>query len=215
MKTLKRIDGKLFTVQESVEFLLAEYEQSFQHLRHYDSTQNTIMTFSITGYAAIFAAAYAFYQYDSQSIAKFLFISLILLLSAIAGILVLSLFSRNRLYYTIVTKQVNSIRNYFLNNSELDFLTFNKSYLNPEKPLNFNPISTYSMYIYLVCILNSSLLGSGIYIFTHFVFGKNYTFSLYSGLGLGFVILVLQLFMVIKYLKRKDTQNADTAVWEK
>jgi len=193
MEELKRTDGKHFSIQQSADFLVTEYEQSFEHLRHYDSTENTIMASSFTGYIAVFTAAYALYQYSSHVWVKFLFISIIFFISAIVGTLVLSLFVRNRLYYTIIAKQVNSIRNYFLNNSELDFIKFNQSYLSPDRPLNFNPISTYSVYMYLICIFNSSLFGSGGLVFTHFTIGKDYNFSISIGIGIGLVILVLEL----------------------
>lgn len=215
MEELKRKDGELFSMQESFDFLVTEYEQSFKHLVHYDSIQNTVMTFSFTGYIAVFTTAFAFYQYNSQGWMKFLFISIIFFLSGIVGVVILSVFTRNRLYYTVIAKQVNSLRNYFLSNSKLDFIKFNKAYLNPNRPLNFNPISTYSMYMYLICIFNSTLLGLGILVFTHFIMGKNYIFSISTSIIIGLVILVLELVIAINYLKKKDIPNADVAVWGK
>ncbi|KNZ68181.1 hypothetical protein Tfer_3283 [Thermincola ferriacetica] len=213
MKELKRTDNQKFSEQEASEFLITEYNQSFEQMRHYHSTQNSLITFSLTGYIAVFTATFALYQSKSGGSIKYLFILLIFLLSFIVGLTILTAFVRNRIYFTIVAQQVNSIRNYFLCNSTLDFILYNKGYLRHDRPRNFNPISPYSIYIYVISLFNSSLLSSGIILLTHFIFQLAVGSSIIWGIVFGFVSFTIQLYMTIKCFKNKDKQRADDAVW--
>ena len=214
MKNLKRMDNKLFSQQESVDYLISEYEQCFQQMRHYDTTQNTLLTFALTGYIAIFAAVYTLYQYSTNNPIKYTFLTMIFILSTIAGIIVLMTLARNRVYYTAVAKQVNRIRNYFLSNSELDFIRYNNCYVSYDKPKNFYWLSTYAMYIVVISLFNASLIGSGVVMFNRFIVNKDFNISLAFGIITGLIMMVLELIYVVKYFHRNDSKNADDAVWD-
>lgn len=210
---MKRSDNKLFSQQESVDFLITEYEQCFEQMRHYDTTQNALLTFALTGYISIFAATYAIYQYSTDNPIKYTFLTLIFLLSSLAGITILIAFTRNRIYYTAVAKQVNRIRSYFLDNSELDYIKYNNCYTSYNKPKNFHWLSTYSMYIIVISLLNASLCGCGITIFNRFTFKRSFNISLIQGIVLGLILLILELIFSIRYLNSIDNRKADQAVW--
>lgn len=213
MEYLRRNDDKQFSTQESVEFLIAEYNQSSENLRHYSKIQNSIVSFSLTGYITLLAAIYAIYQFDSQSYMKYVFLILILLLSFIAGCIILMFFIRNRMYFTVVAKQVNSLRNYFLSNSELDFINYNKSYFSHDRPRNYNPLSIDFMYIYVVSLLNSSLVSIGFALFLHYIFYIRTDISIIFAVIVYILSEITQIYLVIKHLKDKDMSNSDNAIW--
>ncbi len=209
MKTLKREGKQKFNEKESVNFLIAEFNQSFEQLRHYDKIQSSLINFSLTGYTAIFSLSYAIYEFVKDYNFKFTILSLLLIISSFMGFILLLSFVRNRLYYTVIAKQINSLRNYFLNNSKLNYIKFNKSYLSPDNPKNYNIWSTDSIYIYLISLLNSILLGSGVFIIIFFIKNKKYASSWILSILLIIIIFSLELFVIIRNLSNKDEKSAD------
>lgn len=207
---LKIINGN-FTKKESVNFLLCEFNQSFQHLRHYDQIQNLIISLSLSWYTAIFTLAYIIYNYKTDSDIKYKFLVTLFIIAFFAGIIVLLLFVRNRLYYTIIAQQVNTIRNYFLNNSELNFVKYNKSYINPNKPKNFHLWSTDSMYICIVALINSILAGIGFLIYFYFILE---TGSIRVLLIITITIFLAQLYFVYIFFRKRDGLLAHGAIFK-
>lgn len=207
---LKIINGN-FTKKESVNFLLCEFNQSFQHLRHYDQIQNLIISLSLSWYTAIFTLAYIIYNYKTDSDIKYKFLVTLFIIAFFAGIIVLLLFVRNRLYYTIIAQQVNTIRNYFLNNSELNFVKYNKSYINPNKPKNFHLWSTDSMYICIVALINSILAGIGFLIYFYFILE---TGSIRVLLIITITIFLAQLYFVYIFFRKRDGLLAHSAIFK-
>lgn len=206
---------KIFTKQESIDFLLSEYEQCFEHMRHYDSISNSIITFSLTGYIAVFTGLYSIYQINSPEHYKYLFIIFLSLATLLAGFLFLMVFVRTKLYYTVVARQVNSLRRYFLENSELDFILYNKCYMDSDKPDYYSALSTYSLYLYLVCILNSSLFEVAVVVYYLKILQQNIDKTIFWGSIFTILVFVFQLIISIVYLNKRDKKSADIAVFGK
>ncbi len=144
----------------ATKFLITEYQQSFSHMRHYDSIVLALSRYLLTFFAAIFTASIVLYQYLGNAPYQNLVMGIISLLSFLVGGLLLVFILRNRHYYTIVARQVNSIRNYFLNNMDLDFSQYNVSYTNPDEPKLWNMLSSYTLLYFIVGLMNSAIAGT-------------------------------------------------------
>lgn len=152
------LDGNNFTKEESMDFLINEYNQCFEQMRHYDNVQGFMMSFGISFYTAIATLMYFIYKQNIVEPMKHNYIKFVILLAFYVGLLLFFFFIRNRRYFAIVARQVNSIRNYFLNNSELNFIMYNKMYIDPENPKYLNFWSTDTIYLSIFIVMNSVLV---------------------------------------------------------
>lgn len=158
-----------FDQESATRFLITEYEQSFSHMRHYDNVVMSLIRYLFMFFAAVFTASIALYQYLAGAPYQNMVIGIISLFSFMVGMIFLILILRNRLYYTIVARQVNSIRNYFLNNMELDYSQYNVSYTNPDEPRALNIFSSYTLLYFIAGLINGALAGASyLFLYTHF-----------------------------------------------
>lgn len=155
--------------ESATRFLITEYEQSFSHMRHYDNVVMSLIKYLFTFFAAVFTASIALYQYLADVPYQNMVMGIISLFSFLVGVIFLILILRNRLYYTIVARQVNSIRNYFLNNMELDYSQYNIGYTNPDEPRALNIFSSYTFLYFIAGLINGALAGASyLFLYTHF-----------------------------------------------
>lgn len=209
------MEHAIFDKNDSKDFLLAEYRECFNHMRHYDSVEVDFVKFSFSGYLALIGGSFALFQYLINNSLRGLCISGLLFFGFLAGIILLAFAVRNRSYYVIVTCQVNSIRKYFLENSEIEFIKHNKCYLDPTKPKNFNPKSTYTFLILLIVLFNSLILSGALFFAGRQIFGKSLNiYFCILGLILVLVTLFLQIKCSIDYLKKRDLKTADEAIFK-
>lgn len=193
-------NANTFTQSETVTFLMQEYNKCFDHLKHYDAVQNTLMTYSLTGYIAIISGLYTIFRNDT-SILRNWFLIVVVILALFVGILVLSLSLKNRIYFVVTARQINSIRNYILNNSELNFIKYNKMYTGPKYPKAFSWGSTHFFYTLIVIVLNSFFIAAGILIYAHLIHGVVLQIAFnYGGIGM-IVAIFLQIIISYKYLQ--------------
>lgn len=158
-----------FDQESATRFLITEYEQSFSHMRHYDNIVMSLIRYLFTFFAAVFTASIALYQYLADAPYQNMVIGIISLFSFMVGIIFLILILRNRLYFAIVARQVNSIRNYFLNNMELDYSQYNVSYTNPDEPRALNIFSSYTLLYFMAGLINGALAGASyLFLYAHF-----------------------------------------------
>jgi hypothetical protein len=171
----------------SAEFLLKEYEESYNHMRHYDNSLITLIKFVFSFNLGLLSACLAIYNYFSdQKLMVIKPLGYILVMGFAIGIIFLCLCTRNRMYFVIVARHLNNLRKYFSGKIGDEF-SFEEMYTNPKYPKYFNSFSTYSITIYLISIFNAVLMSVG-------------------------VSLIIQIFFVIFYLKRKEGKKADEAV---
>jgi len=109
-------DNNKETDPEALAFMKLEYGQCFQHMRHYDDTVKHLVEvlFSIIAGMSVFLAALFTYLEDATY--QNYVTGGILDLLFIVGLIFLVLIVRTRVYFVRVTRQVNTIRNYFLEN---------------------------------------------------------------------------------------------------
>lgn len=205
---------KIFDKNDSKEFLLVEYQECFNHMRHYDSIEVDFVKFSFSGYITLIAGSFALFQYLQENSYRSLYVGIILLLGFVGGLLLLGFVVRNRAYYVIVTKQVNSIRRYFLENSEIDFVKYNKCYLDSTKPRNFNPKSTHIFLMYLIIIFNNAILSGALFLISRTIL-SNIMKCIYCIIA--FLVISASIFLQYKlsrdYLKKRDKKSADEAIF--
>lgn len=147
------------------DFLIAEYQECFSQMRHYDSNTNEILKLGFTFYAGIITLALGVYQFIYQknpndNISLF-YISLILFLSFILGLIVIILVVSNRKYFVKVARQVNNIREYYSKEiSDFD----NKLPIDKKLPKNYNIKSSQMIIILLLVLTNSIVLYFALYL---------------------------------------------------
>lgn len=193
-----------FDKEQSVEFLLSEYAQCFEQMRHYNDTSISLTKFAFTGFIAVASGAFALFKYLEGEIYQNIVIGSVLLLTFVVGVIVLSLMLRNRVYFIVVTRQVNSLRNYFLSNMEMDYLKYNVCYTDPDFPRAFSPRSSYTFLLAIVALTGGILGGVGSYlIITPYWIVEGWE-SWVIGLVITTFLVMVQLTASFFYLTRYD-----------
>ncbi|MFZ5942165.1 MAG: hypothetical protein ACOYXB_16480 [Bacteroidota bacterium] len=183
------------------DFLISEYQECFSQMRHYDSNTNEILKLCFTFYAGVITLALGVYQFIYQknpndNISLF-YISLILFLSFIVGLIVAILVVSNRKYFVKVARQVNNIRNYYSKNID-DFE--NKLPVDNKSPKAYNTKSSQMIIILLLVLTNSLILFFATYSMLRYL-DSCLRFTFYFGFILSITYFLLNWFLIKKYLK--------------
>ena len=193
-----------FNKEDAAAFLISEYEQCFEHMRHYDGIEISFIKFALTGYVALGSAMFALFKYMEGATYRDIVIGGILLSALCVGLVILTLMLRNRVYFVVVARQVNSLRNYFLNNMERDFIKYNKCYIDPYFPRAFSPFSTYTLLFTIVALLNGALGGLGSYLVITYAKAAEGGVSWVIGLVIAIALVLAQLVAAFCYLRKHD-----------
>jgi hypothetical protein len=158
------MSGQNISLETAKEILSVDFAQSYQQMRHYDALEMSIAKFVLAGTTSVIGASFVLYRLGIDKELDFSKpISLVLVLSFLIGILMVGMFVRNRCYFVIVARHVNKIRNLCLNQKLPGFEPLSGIYGDENKPAYFNPVSTYSLMLYLLCLLNSVMFAGSIY----------------------------------------------------
>ncbi len=204
--------GTTFDENTSIEFLKSEYNQCFNQMRHYDVVAQSFNKFALTGYVAVISGLSALFKFLEAAAYRDIVIGGLSLVAFFVGLVMLDFMVRNRVYYVIVARQVNSIRKYFLKNAnaakELYFVKYEKSYIDPRYPPAFHLSSTYTRLFILIAILNGGLFGAGLFFFTYKGVGDGWEWVI---IGIVSVLMAgAQMGLAWYFLHRKDLpQKAD------
>lgn len=192
---------------EAIDFSISDFNQCFEQARYYDTQIVDIFKFLATYYTTVAGIAIGLYQYASEkniNIHEALICGLIIAL--IFGICMFFLIVRNRVYFVFCMRYINEHRKNFLSFKPLGFENKTKMYTNHKKPPFFNIFSSQSWWMYVVAILNSTLLG---------IIGYFIKLELTAIVGGGVILLMLQLLIGILYLKSQENKSASAAVFGK
>ncbi|GBG56435.1 hypothetical protein SPFL3102_00236 [Sporomusaceae bacterium FL31] len=206
MKALLRGDKKHFNENDTMQFLLMEYDKCFEQLRHYDSIQNSVIVIGITGYIGVYSGLYAIYQGSFDTQVKVWIANFTVFMSFLIGLLLIDFIVKNRDYFARNARQLNSIRNYVLSNSEIDFIKYNKHHINSNYPLSLSYSSTSYIFVMFLCLLNASLVWSGDIIYLQLQYNLPVYTALCSGAKWGGITFILELCISTWILSRKDKQ---------
>lgn len=177
-----------------------EYSQCFQHMRHYDDAVRHLVEvlFSIFAGMSVFLAALFTYLKDATY--QNYVTGGILFLLFLVGLIFLILIIRTRVYFVQVTRQVNAIRNYFLENHATIFRQQNLLDTKSSEPKYLNYTSTYFYLFLIIILINGVLLCLG----TYFISDRN---SIILSVTLGSITLAFQVLVIMYFLNRKDSKS--------
>lgn len=183
--------------KEEAKFLERDFNQCFQQMRHYDGHILDIFKFAFTAYTAITGASLALYKYGHEKDIDYsLPAASLLLIGSLIGICLFALVVRNRVYFVIVTRYVNEHRGHFLGKEPLDLKIQTPIYRKSNQPSYFNWLSSQSLLLYVLAVLNSMLLGLGL-----FLLFDSFLLIGWLAFTASLILLSLQLIFAIRHLK--------------
>ena len=95
-------------------FLLKEYELCYEQLRYYDTRHSSTLKYLIALTSSMATAMFAIYKVLGALNNTFFIVMLLLSFVVFIGSIILYLMMlQNRVYFVLVAKQINSLRNYF------------------------------------------------------------------------------------------------------
>lgn len=187
------------------EFILSEYQQCFEHMRHYESIAQDLLKFSFTYYSAIITLSLGIYQFyfnkSDTGNPSLLFIAVLLILSFIVGNLIILLLARNRKYFIDVAHQVNSIRSYFLREK---VLFDNVLPLDVKYPKLVNLRSSQFLIYDVFLVINTIILFFGIYCLMNFL---QMPIAMIIALPIPIIYLILIMSVTKKFLKSEKANS--------
>jgi hypothetical protein len=195
--------------KEFAAYLKKDFEQCFQQMRHYDSQVIDVLKFAFTAYAALIGAALTLYHYGIETKIDYRSpVIAILLIGFLMGICLVAVFTRNRVYYVIVTRYVNEHRAFFLKSKPLSFENNSEMYTDFSKPRFFHWRSTQTFFLCILTALNTALLICALVIHGYLKAG-----DVGWLIAVSLIAFVGQLAIPIMYLITREGQSADRAVF--
>ena len=193
-----------FNKKESLEYLISEYQQCFEHMRHHNNISISLAKFVYTILAALGSGAFVLFKFLEGEVYQYLVVGSMLLFALVIGIVFSALMVKNRIYFIVVARQVNSIRSYIISRMELDFSKYNKCYLDSSTPKAFNLNSSYLLILFMISLLNGLLGGLGHYLVINYFEIRGIWAGWVLSMIIG-VVLSISLTLVIGiYLRNQD-----------
>lgn len=182
------------------EFLYKEYQLCFEQLRYYDTRHTDLLKYSFTLTTSIAAAQFTIYKVLGSASNNFyasqVFLSTIVF---IASLLLFFGMLKNRVYFVMVARQINAIREYMLTTEASGFKN-NQLYTSTTFPvLNLSSIHTFQ----LIGIALISSLFAGSIVYGLGIVLNNKANPLLSGFSI-FIIGTTELTCGFLYLKMAD-----------
>ena len=199
-----------FDKEESLRYLLVEYQQCFEHMRHHNNISISLAKFIYTILAALGTGAFALFKYLEGEAYQYLIVGSVVLFALVIGIAFSALMVRNRIYFVIVARQVNSIRNYLISRMKLDFSNYNKCYLDSSKPKAFNLNSSYLLILLIISLLNGIAGGLGYYLIANYLEVQGIWARGMLGMIIGIAIAVSSALVISIYLRVQDKLRRQT-----
>jgi hypothetical protein len=194
------------TEKEFAAFLGRDVSECFAQMRHYDGQIIEICKFAFGAYTAAIGGALALYKYGQESDFDYRTAAAASLgVAWLLGSVMFSLVVRNRVYFVVLARYVNSHRRFFLSQQPLGFSNETQMYDDPNLPPFFNWRSSQSFQFYILALLNSVLVGLLVLFLTNGV-------CLFYTLGSGVGLLIVQLAWAITYLRRREEKSAAHAL---
>lgn len=193
--------------EASARFLDNDFNQCFAQVRYYDAQIVDIFKFLATFYTTVAGIAIGLYKLSTEKNLD-LDTGLISGLSVafVFGICMFFLIIRNRVYFVFCMRYINEHRELFLSSKPLGFENKSKMYTNHKQPPFFNIMSSQSVWLYVVAVMNTALLGIILYI---------------AKMNCGIITIAVAIVLLgqltggIVYLKTRENKSASKAVFGK
>lgn len=189
------------------DLLVADFNECFQHMRHYEEAFLKRLEFGFTGMVAVIGAVAVLIEHFKATAFTLSASGMLLAISGAAGGLLVSSLARNRVYFAFVTRYVNEIRALYLKKHPEGLANKSGMYSDHRFPKIFDPGSSQSIDIYFLALCVALLV-------TGAATCLELSYRIQHGGGLGihwtraiFTFLTLALFQmlaVIFYWHRKE-----------
>jgi hypothetical protein len=190
------------------DFLRADFDESFQQMRHYDSQIFDVCKFAFLGYSSVLGVGIGLYEVGFRKNLNLVFpIVAIVSVGLIVGVMVLGLIIRNRVYFVVNTRYIKELRAHFLASKPLGFQNNSAMYTDWLLPPYFDVWSSHLLVSYVIAFLNTALVGFLLYV-TAFADDSMGTVSMVL-ITVG--LLFLQITASASYLKSRERASAKDA----
>jgi len=198
------------------DLLVADFNQCFAQMRHYDEAFRRTLEFSLGGIASVVTASGALLGRYGTTLLTCRLVGTLLLLSSAASLLLIALMARNRVYFAIVAKFVNAVRSHYIGKSPGGFSNPSKMHCDHRLPKIFSPGSTQSIQLYFLSTCSSLLFSAAVVLF-HASFsmakGREIVVFWVEPASAALLFLLGEIGWVLFYWRRKQrSRTADTAV---
>lgn len=194
---------------DAMKFLERDFNQCFAQMRHYDARTWEICKFTFTAYTALIGISIGLYKYSVEKEVDLRAAALAALsIGIVVGLFMFCQTIRNRVYAVVVTRYVNEHRRHFLSCKPSGFLNETKMHVNPSQPPYFNWRSSQSWFSYLLAGLNSTLVGTLVFIALASS-AKQWLWTILAFV----VVFIAQSIPAILYLRTREGKSASKAVF--
>jgi hypothetical protein len=146
-------------------FLERDFNQCFSQMRHYDSQIFNLTKFSFTAYTGLLGIAIGFFEFSTEQQTDLSTAIIVALFTALlCGVFLLSSVVRNRVYFVKVARYVNEHRSLYLDQHPHGFCNQTGMYTDPNEPEYMNWKSSHSWFVYLLSLLNGTVLIAALYV---------------------------------------------------
>ena len=198
-KGLLKMGAKMNTT-ESLSFLLEEYRQCYEHMRHYDDTRLSLAKFTLSFYSIVATIVFAIVQFLPEKNNSNIYLGLFLFFVSFAGFLIIAMIAQNRAYFVQVARQANSLRKELIALNIFSFQNF--LYTDDSVPVPYNPKSTHILLLYFISFVNAVFFCfATFFTLSCLTFLAPLTKALISLLTI-FIVFVLEIFFSIRILKK-------------
>lgn len=192
----------------TIEYLLKEYELSFEQLRFYDKRQENLTKYLCTLTSAVATAIFAVFQLTRGATTDFLNLAaLIAGLVFIATLLLFLAMLQNRLYFVFVARQINAIRGHLME-AEGEGFKKNQMYTSTNFPA-LKPMSTHTLQLVGAALISSAYAGGTAY---GMVAAAHCGLAPIMAGAAAAVTLIIEAGGGIAYLLVQGKKSADTAI---
>ena len=145
------------------EYLLEDFKQYHEWMRHYDKSFTSMINFLYSGYAAVITAAYVLYSKYPNTKEANLGATLLFSLAALLSPVFMFWLMKKRKYFSDTDRWVNKIRNIYLKQHPLGIDSPASHLENENYPPYFNRSSTHVILLYFTAFFSSVMLCLAVY----------------------------------------------------
>lgn len=189
--------------------LQSDFEQCFEQMRHYDDVFQNSLQFVYTGVVAVPGASGTLFSIWGTKTSNLATLSVILLFSWLAGIVVVTELAKNRVYFARVARYVNEIRRLYLVKSQAGIKNEAKMFTDPTFPHVLDWGSTQTFQIGLASVFDSLLFGFAVvalFAFRNVAHDREASPDWSSGILACVAFLVVQFALIIVYWRIEGTK---------
>lgn len=195
--------------------VVSDFEQCFEQMRHYDDSFQNTLQFAYTGTVAVVGVSGTLLQSYHYTQLNLTILSVILGLSWLVGIILVMSLAKNRVYFTIVARRVNELRNVCFDEHSPHRENKAKIYTDPTRPRISDFASTQFFQVCLTSVFDSFFFASTVVALIALQMVANHHSAPIVDWSLGIrgfaVWLVAQLGLVALYWKLEEHKHSDTS----